>query len=73
MAADDGPILASGEDRLDEAELAQAALEGVELVLADPARVGGIGPEVVDRDLARTSLASEMPCHPVRHPAGRGW
>ena len=39
------------EDRLDETELAQAAFEGVELVVADPPRVGGIGTEVVDRNL----------------------
>jgi hypothetical protein len=36
--------------RLDEAELAQAALEGVELLLADPARVGRIRVELVDRN-----------------------
>ena len=51
VAADDGPILASGEDRLDEAELAEAAGQGVELVVADPARVGRIRTELIDRDV----------------------
>ena len=51
VATDDGSILPASEDRLDEAELAQAALECVELVLADPARVGGIWTELIDRDL----------------------
>src|SRR5664280_3663040 len=50
VAADDRPILASGEHRLDEAELAKAALQRVELVVADPPRVCGVRPEVVDRD-----------------------
>src|SRR5450759_4152619 len=50
VAADDGLIVAASEHRLDEPELAQAALKRVELVLADPPRVGGIGPEVVERD-----------------------
>jgi len=51
VAADDGPVLASGQHRLDEAELAEAALEGVELVVANPPWVGGIGAKLVDRDL----------------------
>jgi len=50
MAADDRLILAADEHRLDEAELAEAPFEGVELVLADPAGVGRIGSQVVDRD-----------------------
>jgi hypothetical protein len=37
VTTDNRAVLASGEHRLDEAELAQAALEGVEFVLADPA------------------------------------
>ena len=51
VAADDGAVLPSGHHRLDEAELAEAALEGVELLLADAPRVGGIGTQVVDGDL----------------------
>jgi hypothetical protein len=51
VAADHSPILATGEDRLHEAELAEAAFEGVELVLADPPRVGRVRSEIVDRDL----------------------
>jgi hypothetical protein len=51
VAADDGLILSPGEDRLDEAELTKAALQGVELVLTDPPRVGGIGTEEVERDV----------------------
>jgi len=50
VAADDGLILPAGEDRLDEAEPPQAAFERAELVLADPPGVGGIRPEIVDRD-----------------------
>jgi len=51
MAADDRPILAAGEDRLDEAELAHASFERVELVVVDPARVGRVGPELVEWDV----------------------
>ncbi len=43
VAADDGAVLPAGEDRLDEAELAQAALEGVELVLAIRRGLAGSG------------------------------
>ena len=39
---------ASGQHRLDEAELAQASGEGLELRLADPAGVGGVGTERLD-------------------------
>ena len=48
MAADDDPILPAGQNRLDEAELAQAPFERVELVLADPPRVGRVRTEIVD-------------------------
>ena len=51
VAADDGGVLPSRHHRLHEAELAEAALEGVELLLADAPRVGGIGTEEVDGDL----------------------
>lgn len=39
------------QDRLDEAELAQAPGERIELLFADPPRVHRVRPEVVDRDL----------------------
>jgi hypothetical protein len=51
MAADDRPVLPPRQDRLDEAELAQAPLEGIELVVADPTWIGGVGPQLVDGDL----------------------
>ncbi len=51
MAPDDGPILPSRQDRLDEAELAEAALQGVELVVRNASRVGRIGVEPIDRHL----------------------
>jgi len=51
VAADDGPILASGQDRLDEAELAQAPFECVELVLGDPPRIGRVRTKEVDGDV----------------------
>jgi hypothetical protein len=51
VAADDRVVLPAREDRLDEPELPEAALERVELVLADPAGVGGVRAELVDRDL----------------------
>ena len=51
MAADDRLILAPRQNRLDEAELAEAPLQGVEFILRDPTRVGGIGTQLVERDL----------------------
>jgi hypothetical protein len=51
VAADDRSVLTTGQDRLDEAELPHAPFERVELVLADPAGVGRIRTEIVDRDL----------------------
>ena len=51
MTADDSLVLLASEDRLDEAELAEAALQGVQLLVADPSRVGGIRTEEIDRDL----------------------
>jgi hypothetical protein len=50
VAADDDPV-PSGEDRLDEAELAEASGEGLQLILADPAGVGGIWRESLNRDV----------------------
>jgi hypothetical protein len=50
VAADDDAILTPGKNGLDESELAQAALEGVEFFLADPAGVRWIGVELVDRN-----------------------
>ena len=51
MATDDGPVLAAGEHRLDEAELADTPFEGVELFVADPSWVGGVRAEEVDGHL----------------------
>jgi hypothetical protein len=51
VAADDGGVVAPGHDRLDEAELAQAALEGVEFLFADAAGVGRIGTKLIEGDL----------------------
>lgn len=51
MAADDGGVLPSGKDRLDEAELAEAALERVELILGDPPRVRRVRAQAVEWDL----------------------
>jgi hypothetical protein len=51
VTADDGLIFPPGKNRLDEAELAETPLEGVEFVLADAARVRGVRTKVVDRDL----------------------
>jgi hypothetical protein len=64
MAADDGPILPSGEHGLHEAELAQGPLERVELVVADPAGVRGVRAQQVERDLLegqRGKAAGEAP------------
>ena len=66
VAADDGLIVAASEHRLDEPELAQAALKRVELVLADPARVGRIWVEVVDRDLINGEGGERGSGHAVR-------
>jgi len=44
MAANDGAVLAAGENGLDEAELPQAPLQGLEFVLADPAGVRRVRP-----------------------------
>ena len=51
VTADDSPVVTAGEDRLDEAELAQAPLERVELLVADAPGVRRVGSEVVDRHL----------------------
>jgi hypothetical protein len=51
VAADDDPVLGTRQYRLHEAELTDGAFEGVELLVADLARVGGIGTQVVDGDL----------------------
>jgi hypothetical protein len=51
VTSDDGLVGPSRQHRLDEAELADAALEGVQLVLADPPRVRGVGAQLVDGNL----------------------
>jgi hypothetical protein len=50
VAADDRPVFSTGQHRLDEAELAEAALESVEFFVANPSRVGWVGTKEVDRD-----------------------
>jgi len=50
MAADDGPVVLAGENRLNEAKLAQASGEGVKFGLADPPGIGRIGAKKIDRD-----------------------
>ena len=51
MAADDGVLAPARHERLDEAELPDRPFEAVELLLADLARVRGIGMQLVDGDL----------------------
>jgi hypothetical protein len=51
VAADDGAVLPAGENRLNEAEPAQASGQGVEFGLADPPGIGWIGAKKIDRDL----------------------
>ena len=63
VAADDDRVLAPGEDGLDEAPLADAAGQGLQLVLGDAPRVGGVGTELVDGDL----LDGEGGPRPARH------
>jgi hypothetical protein len=84
VAADDDAVLPPCEDRLDEAKLSEAALEGVELRVADPPGVGGIGAEVVevvgrnderligheDEQNAQDNPRDD-PCHPTCHSVQR--
>ncbi len=51
MAADDGFVLASRDNGIDEAELAHGAGERVQLGVGDASGVGWIGPQVVDGDV----------------------
>jgi hypothetical protein len=48
VVADDDAV-APSDDRLDEAELLDAARDGVQLLVADAPRVGGAGSETLDR------------------------
>jgi hypothetical protein len=76
VAADDRSILPPREDRRDEAELAEAALERVELVLADPSWVGRVRAEIVDGDLLdREGGEARGDAHALRSPdvASRGF
>jgi uncharacterized ParB-like nuclease family protein len=70
MAADDGPILPSGEHGLHEAELAQGPLERVELVVADPAGFAGSGRSRSSETCSKASVgrlrARLMRCAPPR-------
>ena len=51
VPADDGLVLASRDNGIDEAELADGAGERVQLGVGDASGVGWIGPQVVDRDV----------------------
>ena len=51
MATDDSAVFLASQDWLDEAELAQTPLKGVELILANASRVGWIRTKEIDRDL----------------------
>ena len=71
VAADDRPVLPSRQDGLDEAELAEASLERVELVIADAARVGRVRAEVVDGDVLDGDGGHGGPGHRTAPLAGR--
>src|SRR5205809_667461 len=51
VAADHDVVIVPGDDGLQEAELAHRAGEAVQLLGADLARIGGVGVQVVDRNL----------------------
>jgi hypothetical protein len=51
MSADDGLVFLPNEDRLDEAKLLETSGQRVEFGVRDAARVGGVGTEVVERDI----------------------
>ncbi|HEY5276227.1 MAG TPA: hypothetical protein VIK38_06780 [Coriobacteriia bacterium] len=67
MTTDHDAVILARYDRLDEAELAQAAFERAELVLADPAGVGGVEAEEVDRDLFDGDEAERRAGHATYH------
>jgi hypothetical protein len=78
VAADDGAVFAARQDRLDEAELPDAPLQGIELLVADPPGVGRIRTKFVDRDLldgeesqgGHADLASAAATHSSRPSIG---
>ena len=51
MPTDDGLVVGTGYDGIDEAEATDGAGQGVQLGVGDAPGVGGIGPQVVDRDV----------------------
>ena len=51
VAADDGLVVKASYDRIDEAELPDGAGERVEFGIGDAPGVGGVGAQVVDRDM----------------------
>ena len=51
MATDDRAVLPAGEDGCHEAKLANAPLQGVEFLLADPTRIAWVRTQEIDRDL----------------------
>jgi hypothetical protein len=50
VSADDSLVFAARQDRLDEAELLQAACQRLDLRVGDASRVRRVRAEVVDRD-----------------------
>ncbi len=84
MAADDGAVLAPGNDRLDQAVGANAALQGIELGVIDTPGVGRVRVEVLDghvRDgeggCGRRRRHGSPPCRAMRFrgngDADRAW
>jgi hypothetical protein len=62
VAADDDVVVVSGDDRLQEAELAERAGECIELGVADPAGVFG--------SICRSSIGTGAICRSVAAAAG---
>ena len=58
MAADHYLVIVSGDDRVHQPELLDAARERLQLLVRDPARVGRVRAKVVDRDV----LDAEFGC-----------
>jgi hypothetical protein len=61
VAADDYVVIVPGDDRLEEAELAERAGKRIELGSADLAGVGGVGVQVVDRKRGRSAGPLSLP------------
>jgi hypothetical protein len=68
VTTDDDAVLPPGEDRLDEAKLAETPFERVKFFFADAAWVGRVRAELVDRDLLHREDESERDSHALRSP-----